>query len=54
MVKSKVIFAVAAIMALPTASFALCSYGAQKEASLSCAEGMVWDAETESCVSSTS
>ena len=36
------------LAALPAASFALCPYSHQQ--AQSCAEGLVWDAESQSCV----
>lgn len=41
---------VAAILAAaPTFSFAMCNWQHTQEA-MTCAEGMVWDAETETCI----
>lgn len=54
MTPMKLSLAVLMFAAIPTLSFAFCSYGTHQEANISCAEGMVWDAESKSCVPSTS
>lgn len=40
-----------ALTVIPTLSFAMCSgYGHDQAASMSCADGTVWDAQTGTCV----
>ncbi|MDJ0630300.1 MAG: chitin-binding domain-containing protein [Rhodobacter sp.] len=34
----------------PTLTFAACNWQHSTQEAMSCAEGMVWDAETETCV----
>ena len=41
-----------ALVALPSLAAAGCGYGTQKQA-MSCAEGSVYDSETQTCVPST-
>ncbi|MFY0680269.1 MAG: hypothetical protein JXR13_06820 [Thalassovita sp.] len=36
------------LILMPIASFAMCSEGHQQ--AMSCIDGMVWDAETQSCI----
>lgn len=49
---TKTLFVALALSAIPTLSFAMCEFGKQ-HASMSCAEGMVWDTETRTCVQPT-
>ena len=49
---TKTLLVALALAAAPTLSFAMCTYG-EHQASLSCAEGTVWDAETRTCVQPT-
>ena len=45
---------IAAVLAtLPTITFAMCSGYGHQEATMSCADGMTWDKETNSCVTVT-
>ncbi len=47
---TKTIFASLILAALPSIGFAGCSGYGHQEASMSCADGMVYDAETKACV----
>ena len=51
---TKTLIVALALSALPGLAFATCSFGTHQEASMSCAEGTVWDAETEKCVTASS
>lgn len=47
----KTTLAALALATVPTLSFAMCSWDAHKsETAASCAEGMVWDATSGTCV----
>ena len=51
MKSTKTLFATLVLATLPSFGFAMCSgYGHEQTASMSCAEGMVWDAATQTCV----
>ena len=48
---TKTLCAAVLLTALPTLGFAACSgYGHYNEASMSCAEGTIWDADARACV----
>lgn len=47
---SKILIVALAMVAAPSMSFAMCSYGKHQEASISCADGTVYDADTQTCV----
>lgn len=47
---TKTLFVALALSALPTLGFAACSGYGHQEAAMSCADGMVWDAEAKACV----
>ena len=48
---TKTLLAAVVMTALPTLGFAMCSgYGHSEQASMSCVEGTIWDADTQSCV----
>ena len=49
----KTLAAAVALTMLPATVFAECSFSKQQQASMSCAEGMVYDAATEACVPTT-
>ncbi len=50
---TKTLFVALALAALPTLSLAAgCNYGS-KQASMSCADGLVWNSETRTCVQPT-
>lgn len=50
MTKTKTLFVALALAAVPTLGFAQCSGYGHQEASMSCANGTVWDADTKTCV----
>ena len=54
MTTTKTVLAALALVALPTAIPAACIGDGHDQASMSCASGTVWDAETRTCVPSTS
>ncbi|WP_227267806.1 adenylosuccinate lyase [Roseobacter weihaiensis] len=50
----KTLAAAVALTLLPAVAFAAgCNYGKQQEASMSCAEGSVYDAQSGICVATT-
>ena len=49
--KQKLLLAVLALVASPSLAFAMCSGShSNEEIVMSCAEGMVYDADTQACV----
>lgn len=53
--KTKTLLAALVLATAPAMSFAACYGGHEKEqVTMSCAEGTVYDAETQSCISTTS
>jgi hypothetical protein len=46
----KSLLAAFVLMAAPGMAFADCSWGASHEVTMSCAEGMTWDAGSQTCV----
>ncbi|MDU8944983.1 hypothetical protein [Ovoidimarina sediminis] len=50
--KKTVLFALL-LSALPTLSFAMCSGYGHQEATMSCADGSIWDTEKKACVTVT-
>lgn len=46
----KTFLAAFVVMAMPGFAYAECSWGRMQEASMSCAEGMTWDATAQICV----
>ena len=46
----KVLLVAVAMVALPTLSYAACSGYGHQEAAMTCADGLVWDSETRTCV----
>ncbi len=50
---TRTVFVALALAALPTLGFAAgCNYG-QQQASMSCADGLVWDSDKQTCVQPT-
>ncbi|MEM9341459.1 MAG: hypothetical protein AAGA87_00280 [Pseudomonadota bacterium] len=47
---TKILIVALAMVAAPSLSFAMCSYGKHQEAAISCADGTVYDDESKSCV----
>ena len=54
MTRPKTTLAALVLAALPGIAFAACGGHSLEEARLSCADGLVWDADTQACVPSTS
>jgi len=53
MKSTKILIVAVAMVAAPSMTFAMCSYGKHREAAISCAEGTVYDADTQTCVTVT-
>lgn len=49
----KTALAALVLVTVPTLSFAMCSWESKSETAASCAEGMVWDAGSQTCVTAT-
>jgi len=47
---TKTLAAALVLATLPTFGFAMCQWGEHETTAASCAEGMVWDATTGTCV----
>ena len=50
MMSKKTLLVAVMLTALPSLSFAMCSGYKHQEASMSCADGTVYDAESKTCV----
>ena len=48
--KIKTLLAALVIVGAPTLAAAECNWGQHETTAMSCAEGTVWDVETETCV----